>query len=245
MEVRFTAMKVVGYIVSCAGQLRRFFPRSGEYLHDYVRIRARGRRLDFSASAFRPSLFGRKEAQAQSLVYLNGLLLSRERKSAEPMALVFGKPNDDGISQNQVLGLQRFLSQSPWDYQDIQHEIQAVFAEQLVPSTARPGRSAPSVCSTVRAFPRRAAQCGRTAAILWSAWARKIIVKWAYSWWVSPPRGAPCWITNCTCPKFGPKTRSGATKFMYPRRFAFKPSRRSRWICSSAPKRRARFGSIG
>jgi SRSO17 transposase len=81
-------------------------------------------------------LFGRKEAQAQSLVYLNGLLLSHERKSAEPMALIFGEPDDDGIGQNQVLGLQRFLSQSPWDYQDVQHEIQAVFAEELVPSSA-------------------------------------------------------------------------------------------------------------
>lgn len=80
-------------------------------------------------------LFGRKEAQAQSLVYLNGLL-SKERKSAEPMALIFGEPDDDGIGQNQVLGLQRFLSQSPWDSQDIQHELQAVYVEELVPSTA-------------------------------------------------------------------------------------------------------------
>src|SRR5437763_16723672 len=60
------------------------------------------------------SLFGRKEAKAQSLVYLNGLLLGQERKSAEPMALVFGQPDEDGIGQNQVLNLQRFLSQSPW-----------------------------------------------------------------------------------------------------------------------------------
>lgn len=81
-------------------------------------------------------LFGRKETQAQSLVYLNGLLLGQERKSAEPMALVFGQPTEDGIGQNQVLNLQRFLSQSPWDNQDVQHEIQAVYAEQLVPSTA-------------------------------------------------------------------------------------------------------------
>jgi SRSO17 transposase len=82
------------------------------------------------------SLFGRKEAQAHSLVYLNGLLLGQERKSAEPMALVFGTPGDEGISQNQVLGLQRFLTHSLWDGQDIQREIQSVFAEELVPSTA-------------------------------------------------------------------------------------------------------------
>lgn len=81
-------------------------------------------------------LFGRKEARAHSLVYLNGLLLSQDRKSAEPMALVFGEPDDeDGIGQNQVLGLQRFLTHSRWDFQDIQREIHKVFAEELVPST--------------------------------------------------------------------------------------------------------------
>ena len=82
------------------------------------------------------ALFGRVEAQAQSLVYLNGLLLSHDRKSAEPMALNFGEPDEDGIGQNQVLGLQRFLSHSPWDYQGVQREIQSVFAERLMPSTA-------------------------------------------------------------------------------------------------------------
>ena len=82
-------------------------------------------------------LFGRKEAQAHSLVYLNGLLLSQDRKSAEPMALVFGAADDEnGIGQNQVLGLQRFLTHSRWDFQDVQREIQSVFAEELVPSTA-------------------------------------------------------------------------------------------------------------
>jgi SRSO17 transposase len=81
-------------------------------------------------------LFGRKEAQAHSLVYLNGLFLGQERKSAEPMALVFGEPDDDGIGQNQVLGLQRFLTHSRWEFQDIQREIQHVFAEELLPSTA-------------------------------------------------------------------------------------------------------------
>jgi SRSO17 transposase len=81
-------------------------------------------------------LFGRQEAQAQSLVYLKGLLLGQGRKSAEPMALAFGKPDDDGISQNQVLGLQRFLTYSPWKNQCVQREVQAVFAEELVPPTA-------------------------------------------------------------------------------------------------------------
>src|ERR1022692_4659967 len=98
-------------------------------------LRATASALTSLHQRFAP-FFGRKEAQAQSLVYLNGLLLSRERKSAESMALVFGKPNGDGIGQNQVLNLQRFLSQSPWDSQDVQHEVQAGFAEEVGPSTA-------------------------------------------------------------------------------------------------------------
>ena len=81
-------------------------------------------------------LFGRKEPRSQALIYLHGLLLAPGRKSAEPMALVFGEPDDEGISQKQVLGLQRFLTYSPWDFQGVQREIQAVFAEELVPSTA-------------------------------------------------------------------------------------------------------------
>src|ERR1700730_14648440 len=80
-------------------------------------------------------LFGRKEAQSQSLIYLQGLLLAPGRKSAEPMALIFGAPEEDGISQNQVLALQRFLTYSPWDVRCIHRELQAIFAEELMPST--------------------------------------------------------------------------------------------------------------
>jgi SRSO17 transposase len=82
-------------------------------------------------------LFGRKEAQAQSLVYLHGLLSAPGRKSAEPMALTFGQAGDDGLGQNQVLALQRFLTYSPWEAQEVHREIQAVFAEELVPSTTQ------------------------------------------------------------------------------------------------------------
>jgi SRSO17 transposase len=80
-------------------------------------------------------LFGRKEPQLQSFIYLHGLLLAPGRKSVEPMALIFGEPQEDGISQNQVLALQRFVTYSPWDWRCIHREIGAVFAEELVPST--------------------------------------------------------------------------------------------------------------
>ncbi len=99
-------------------------------------LRATARELVHLHHRFAP-LFGRKEARAQSLVYLNGLLLATGRKSAEPMALVFGQADDqDDISQNQVLALQRFLTYSPWSAQDVHCEVQRVFAQRLVPSTA-------------------------------------------------------------------------------------------------------------
>jgi SRSO17 transposase len=98
-------------------------------------VRAAAGELVHLHQRFAP-LFGRKEARVQSLVYLNGLLLGQGRKSAEPLALVFGQPEDgDELGQNQVLALQRFLTYSPWETQAVQRAIQAEFAEKLVPST--------------------------------------------------------------------------------------------------------------
>jgi SRSO17 transposase len=74
-------------------------------------------------------LFGYAPAQAHALTYLRGLLLHDGRKNVEAIALRFG----DG----QVRALQEFLAASPWDYRPVQQEIQAVFAETLVPSTTR------------------------------------------------------------------------------------------------------------
>ena len=56
----------------------------------------------------------------------------------EPMALLFGGPTDDqpNIDQNVVLAWQRFLTVSPWETQDVQQEIQAVFNEEFVPTAS-------------------------------------------------------------------------------------------------------------
>jgi SRSO17 transposase len=48
-----------------------------------------------------------------------------ERKSIEPIALHVGN--------GQVSALQKFIDIAPWDYQDLQAELQAVFAAELVP----------------------------------------------------------------------------------------------------------------
>lgn len=83
--------------------------------------------------------FGRKEARKHSLAYLEGLLLASGRKSVEPMTLVFGDGLDSDSARtdgDQVIAMQRFITASPWDAQAVQREIQAAFAEQLVPSAA-------------------------------------------------------------------------------------------------------------
>jgi SRSO17 transposase len=83
-------------------------------------------------------LFGRKEAQGHSLVYLKGLLSNLERKSVEPIALQFSRrPDGGGATQNEVVALQGFVTASPWEAGDVFAEIQAVFAEELVPSVSQ------------------------------------------------------------------------------------------------------------
>jgi SRSO17 transposase len=83
-------------------------------------------------------LFGRKEAQDHSLVYVRGLLSDQQRKSIEPIALRFARgPGDAAATQKEVVALQGFITFSPWKEEDVFQEIQAVFAEELMPSAAQ------------------------------------------------------------------------------------------------------------
>ena len=79
-------------------------------------------------------LFGRKEAQAHSEVYLRGLLSNVRRKNAEAIALRFAGDDGTPVSEKEVVALQGFLTQSPWEWGPIQAEIQALFAEELCPT---------------------------------------------------------------------------------------------------------------
>lgn len=82
-------------------------------------------------------LFGRKEARAHSLEYVRGLMAIQQRKSVEPIALRFAENPHGGMpAENEVVALQGFLRDSPWEAGDVLREIQAVFAEELVPSAA-------------------------------------------------------------------------------------------------------------
>jgi SRSO17 transposase len=96
-------------------------------------VRAAAAELVQLHARFAP-VFGRKEVQAHSRVYLQGLLSAPGRKSAEPIALAFGQAGGDEPRHCRVIALQRFLSSAPWDHEAVQKEIQRTFAERLVPA---------------------------------------------------------------------------------------------------------------
>jgi SRSO17 transposase len=74
------------------------------------------------------TLFGKTQAQDHAYSYLKGLMCCPERKSIEPIALCVGN--------GQVSGLQKFIGVAPWDYEDVQAEAQALFAERFAPAAS-------------------------------------------------------------------------------------------------------------
>lgn len=88
-------------------------------------LRAAADRLVDFHERFAP-LFGKQQAQDHAYTYVKGLLVCPERKSIEPIAL--------NVGNGQVSALQKFINIAPWDHGEIQAEIQAVFAEELVPT---------------------------------------------------------------------------------------------------------------
>src|SRR3954454_4220247 len=90
-------------------------------------VRAAAEQLVEFHERFAP-LFCKEQAQDHAYTYLKGLMACPERKSIEPIALCVGN--------GQVSGLQKFIAVAPWQYDDVQVEVQGVFADELVPSAA-------------------------------------------------------------------------------------------------------------
>jgi SRSO17 transposase len=88
-------------------------------------VRAAAERLVDFHERFAP-LFGKEPAQDHAYTYVKGLMVCPERKSIEPIAL--------NVGDGRVSALQKFIDIAPWDYQDIQAELQAVFAAELTPT---------------------------------------------------------------------------------------------------------------
>src|SRR3954469_8410813 len=92
-------------------------------------VRAAAERLVQFHERFAP-LFGKEQAQDHAHTYVKGLMVYPERKSIEPVAL--------NVGDGQVSALQKFINIAPWDHDDVDAEVQAVFADELVPAAASP-----------------------------------------------------------------------------------------------------------
>jgi SRSO17 transposase len=88
-------------------------------------VRAAAEQLVHFHDRFAP-LFGKEQAQDHAYDYVKGLMICPERKSIEPIALLVG--------HGDVSGLQKFVNSAPWQYDDVQAEVQAAFDDDLVPS---------------------------------------------------------------------------------------------------------------
>jgi SRSO17 transposase len=78
--------------------------------------------------------FGRVETRQHAAKYVEGLLAAEGRKNVERMVLQ-ESAGSGTVDQAEVLSRQHFLTASPWESSEVQREIQAVFAESLVPTT--------------------------------------------------------------------------------------------------------------
>jgi SRSO17 transposase len=90
-------------------------------------VRAAAERLVQFHERFAP-LFGREQAQDHAYTYVKGLMVCPERTSIEPIAL--------NVGDGKVSALQEFINIAPWDHDDVQAELQAVFGDELVPTAA-------------------------------------------------------------------------------------------------------------
>ena len=88
-------------------------------------VRAAADRLVKFHERFAP-LFGKEQAQDHAYTYVKGLMICPERKSIEPIAL--------NVGDGQVSALQKFINNAPWDHDNVQAEVQSVFADELVPT---------------------------------------------------------------------------------------------------------------
>jgi SRSO17 transposase len=102
-------------------------------------LRAAAERLESWQGRF-DWCFGQRRTVLRARTYLQGLMLHTSRKNVESMTLVFG---DDQANKerepSEVLAMQRFLTHGAWKHEDVQRELQAVFAEELAPSAGELG----------------------------------------------------------------------------------------------------------
>lgn len=76
--------------------------------------------------------FGQRRSAERARIYWQGLLQHVERKNVESLTLVFGHEQANQEREpREVLAMQRFLTEGAWKHEDVQREVQAIFAEEF------------------------------------------------------------------------------------------------------------------
>ena len=197
-------------------------------------VRAAAERLVRFHERFAP-LFGKEQAQDHAYAYVKGLMVCPERKSVEPIAL--------NVGDGEVSALQKFLNTAPWDHDDVQAEVQAVFADELVPAAADSPIGTVGVVDE-SGFTKKGEHSAGVARQHNGRLGKEDNCQVGVFLVGVTPMGRPCWITRSTCPSPGARTprRAGtaATRSTSPRTVAFetKPQIAAGWSGAAVLGRR-------
>ena len=167
--------------------------------------------------------FGKDQAQDNAFTYIKGLMICPERKSIEPIALNVGNGN--------VSAMQKFINSGPWDHEEIQADLQHVFAKELVPTAAgSPIGVVGVVDEDTCPSRRRATRAQESPVNTTDAWARKTTARSGSFSRQSLPGERPCLRISCICPSNGAsrpgRARTDGTRPMCPLESSSAPSHR-------------------
>ena len=143
--------------------------------------------------AYFAPLFGRRETREHSGHYLQALLVqSGERRNAE---------NLSETVPGSARGMQRFLTDSPWDDEVIIGRLQ----EYLPGWSNRKGCG----CWTAATFPSRGGSRWEWPGSTAGGWGRWPTARRGCSWPMSARWDGHWWTRGCICPRVGPRTKTG------------------------------------
>ena len=147
--------------------------------------------------AYFAPLFGRRETREHSGHYLQALLVqSGERRNAE---------NLSETVPGSARGMQRFLTDSPWDDEAIIGRLQ----EYLEPGwSIRKGCG----CWTAATSPSRDGSRREWPGSTAGGWGRWPTARPECSWPMSARWDGPWWTNGCICRRVGPRTKTGVRR---------------------------------
>ena len=148
--------------------------------------------------AYFAPLFGRRETREHSGHYLQALLVqSGERRNAE---------NLSETVPGSARGMQRFLTDSPWDDEVIIGRLQEYLGTRLEHPEGV------WIRWTAATFPSRGGSRWEWPGSTAGGWGRWPTARRGCSWPMSARWDGHWWTRGCICPRVGPRTKTGVRR---------------------------------